>query len=92
MRPLPKKLEAIFASKAHARVIEFFLINSGEIINLSSIARLTGMSGSTIHRVVAKLVDLGILKEIRIGSQVRAFYLNSGNKLTKALKDFYEQI
>ncbi len=92
LRQFSQKLETIFASKAHVRVIEFFLLNSGEIINLSSIARLTKLSTSTVHRVVSKLVDLGILKEIRIGTQVRAFYLNSGSKIVKALKEFYDQI
>lgn len=88
----PRKLETIFSSKAQARVIEFFLLNVGEILNLSSVARLTGMSTSTIHRVVSNLIELGILKEIRIGTQVRAFYLNSGNKIVKALREFYEKI
>jgi hypothetical protein len=38
------------------------------------------------------LVNLGLIKEIKVGQQIRLFILETENHKTKILADFYSQI
>ncbi len=85
-------LELIFMSKAQTRVVQHFLDRPKEFFNLSRIAKETGLAHSTIHRVVQPLVDIGLIKEIKVGRQIRLFILESEDPKTKILMDFYDHI
>ncbi len=87
-----KLLERVFASRAQTRVVEHFLDKPKEFFNLSRIAKETGLAHSTIHRVVQPLVDMGLVKEIRVGQQIRLFILEPEESKSKILTDFYEDI
>jgi len=89
---LRRLLEKIFASRAQTRVVQHFLDRPREFFNLSRIARETGLAHSTIHRVVQPLVDLGIVKEIKVGRQIRLFILQSESPVVKVLNEFYAQL
>lgn len=89
---LNKLLEKVFASRAQTRVVEHFLDKPKEFFNLSRIAKETGLAHSTIHRVVQPLVDMGLVKEIRVGQQIRLFILEPEESKSKILTDFYEDI
>jgi len=45
---------------------------------LSGIANATGLSHSSVSRVVIPLLETGIVVERRLGAQVRIFTINSG--------------
>ncbi|HDD67561.1 MAG TPA: MarR family transcriptional regulator [Candidatus Thorarchaeota archaeon] len=85
-------LEKIFNSKAQTRVVQHFLDRPKEFFNLSRIAKETGLAHSTIHRVVQPLVDMGLIKEIKVGRQIRLFILESEDPKSKILMEFYDQI
>ncbi len=85
-------LEKVFASRAQTRVVEHFLERPKEFFNLSRIAEETGLAHSTIHRVMQPLVDMGLVKEIRVGQQIRLFILESEQELSKILMKFYDDI
>jgi len=87
-----KLLERIFSSRAQTRVVQHFLDRPKEFFNLSRIAKETGLAHSTIHRVMQPLVDLGLIKEIKVGQQIRLFILETEDHKTKILADFYSQI
>ncbi len=89
---MEKLLEKIFASRAQTRVVQHFLDRPKEFFNLSRIAKETGLAHSTIHRVMQPLVDLGLIKEIKVGQQIRLFILEIEDPKTKILIDFYKQI
>ena len=87
-----KQLEKIFASKAQTRVVQHFLDRPKEFFNLSRIAKETGLAHSTIHRVMQPLVDMGLIKEIKVGQQIRLFILETEDEKSKMLAEFYQKI
>jgi DNA-binding IclR family transcriptional regulator len=87
-----KYLEKIFASKAQTRVVQHFLVRPKEFFNLSRIAKETGLAHSTIHRVMQPLVDMGLIKEIKVGQQIRLFILETEDEKSKLLAEFYQKI
>jgi Fic family protein len=89
---MDKLLERIFASRAQTRVVQHFLDRPKEYLNLSRIANETGLAHSTIHRVMQPLVDMGLVKEIKAGQQIRLFILETEDEKSKVLADFYAKI
>jgi Fic family protein len=89
---LKKLLEKIFASRAQTRVVQHFLDNPRDFFNLSRVAKETGLAHSTIHRVMQPLVDMGIIKEIKVGQQIRLFILESEEPKSKIISEFYDTI
>ena len=89
---LKRLLEKVFASRAQTRVVQHFLDRPKEIINLSRLAKETGLAHSTIHRVMQPLVDMGLVKEIKAGQQIRLFILETEDERSKIISDFYSQI
>jgi predicted transcriptional regulator len=89
---LKKLLEKIFASRAQTRVVQHFLDRPKEFFNLSRLAKETGLAHSTIHRVMQPLVDMGLVKEIKAGQQIRLFILETEDDRSKIISDFYAKI
>ncbi|MFX0106726.1 MAG: helix-turn-helix domain-containing protein [Candidatus Hodarchaeota archaeon] len=89
---MKKLLEKVFASRAQTRVVQHFLDRPKDFFNLSRIAKETGLAHSTIHRVMQPLVDMGLVKEIKVGQQIRLFILETEEPKSKVLADFYDQI
>ena len=89
---LKKLLEKIFASRAQTRVVQHFLDRPKEFFNLSRLAKETGLAHSTIHRVMQPLVDMGLVKEIKAGQQIRLFILETEDERSKIISDFYDKI
>ena len=85
-------LEQIFASRAQTRVVQHFLDRPKEFFNLSRIAKETKLAHSTIHRVMQPLVDMGLIKEIKVGQQIRLFILETEDDKSKILAEFYDKI
>jgi DNA-binding IclR family transcriptional regulator len=63
-----------------------------DFFNLSRIAKETGLAHSTIHRVMQPLVDMGLVKEIKVGQQIRLFIFETEEDKSKIMADFYEKI
>ena len=91
-KELKRLLEKIFASRAQTRVVQHFLDRPKEFFNLSRLAKETGLAHSTIHRVMQPLVDMGLVKEIKAGQQIRLFILETEDDRSKIISDFYEKI
>jgi len=89
---LKRLLEKVFASRAQTRVVQHFLDRPKEFFNLSRLAKETGLAHSTIHRVMQPLVDMGLVKEIKAGQQIRLFILETEDDRSKIISDFYEKI
>lgn len=89
---LKRLLEKVFASRAQTRVVQHFLDRPKEFFNLSRLAKETGLAHSTIHRVMQPLVDMGLVKEIKAGQQIRLFILETEDDRSKIISDFYAKI
>lgn len=78
-------LKKIFGSNAQTIVLESLLKNRGEFIYLSGIARETGLSHSSVARVIEPLIEDSLVIEKRLGKQIRTFTLNEENDAMKLI-------
>jgi predicted transcriptional regulator len=85
-------LEQIFGRTAQMTVLKNLIEHQNESTYLSGIAQETGLSHSSVSRVVAPLIDAGIILEKPLGKQIRTFQINKESKATKVIIDFYNKI
>lgn len=85
-------LEKIFGRTAQMIVLEYLLNNKDNDTYLSGIAAETGLSHSTVSRVIEPLLDIEIIKERPLGKQIRVFRLNQESELTKYLLKFNHEL
>ena len=86
------RLEKIFGGNAQTTTLEYLLKNRGKITYLSGIAEASGLSHSSVARVIEPLSEMNVVKEIKISKQTRTFALNEDNKITRLLIGFYENL
>jgi len=86
------EFEKIFGRSAQLIVLEYLISNRDRITYLSGIAEATGLSHSSVTRVVEPLLKANIVKENNIGKQMRTFVLNMDNERTKLLIRFFDDL
>jgi len=85
-------MEKIFGKTAQMTVLKNLIENQDEPTYLSGIAEETGLSHSSVSRVITPLVLSGIVQEKPLGKQIRTFQLNMDNEATSVIIDFYSKI
>jgi predicted transcriptional regulator len=85
-------LEKIFGKTAQMTVLKNLIERQNEPTYLSGIAQETGLSHSSVSRVIIPLIGSGIIKEKPFGKQTRIFQANMENETTKLIIDFYNKI
>ncbi len=88
----PSLLENIFGKTAQLTVLEYLLNNKESDTYLSGIAADTGLSHSTVSRVIEPLLEIKLVTEKPLGKQIRVFRLNQENELTKYLIKFKDDL
>jgi predicted transcriptional regulator len=85
-------LEKIFGKTAQMTVLKNLMDHPDEFTYLSGIAEATGLSHSSVARVIAPLVDVNVIIEKPLGKQIRTFRINLENDATKLIMDFYAKL
>ncbi len=85
-------LETIFGKTAQMTVLKNLIEHKGESTYLSGIAEETGLSHSSVARVIAPLLEADIVTEKKLGKQIRTFTLNLENDLTLLILEFHERL
>ncbi|MEM1942505.1 MAG: helix-turn-helix domain-containing protein [Candidatus Caldarchaeum sp.] len=85
------RLDKVFASKAHATVLQFLLDNPGRAFSLRYIARATGVAPSTVAIVVNNLERAGIVYQQRLNT-VKMITLNPESPVAQELARLVEKI
>jgi predicted transcriptional regulator len=85
-------LEKIFGKTAQMEVLKNLIENQNEPTYLSGIAEETGLSHSSVSRVITPLIASGIVTEKPLGKQIRTFQLNMESEATNLIIDFYNKI
>jgi DNA-binding transcriptional regulator GbsR (MarR family) len=86
------EVEKIFGRNAQLVVLEYLIRNRDTITYLSGIAEATGLSHSSVARVIEPLLKMDIVKEDHIGKQMRMFTLNKDNEVFKLLIRFFDDL
>ena len=73
-------------------VLKNLIENQNEPTYLSGIAQETGLSHSSVSRVMTSLVGSGVVTEKPFGKQTRIFQLNMESEATKLILDLYTKI
>ncbi len=85
-------LVMIFGNSAQTIVLENLLKNRGEFTYLSGIAEETGLSHSSVARVMEPLVENNIVIEKKLGKQIRTFAMNEENPVARLIIRFYDEL
>ncbi|MDW7977232.1 MAG: helix-turn-helix domain-containing protein [Candidatus Caldarchaeum sp.] len=85
------RLDEVFASKAHATVLQFLIENPGKGFSLRYIARATGVAPSTVGIVVNNLERVGLVLQRRLYA-VKLIALNHENPIAQELAKLVEKI
>ncbi len=88
----PGSLENIFGKTAQLTVLEYLLDKKDTDTYLSGIAADTGLSHSTVSRVIEPLLEIKLITEKPLGKQIRVFRLNQENELTRFLIKFRDDL
>jgi len=75
----------IFGDSAQVKVLDFLLHNLNDTMMISDVAKGSGVANSTTARVVEPLIQSGIVRETRIGKQIRIIRLNEEDEKAKLL-------
>lgn len=85
-------LEEIFGKTAQMTVLKNLIEHKDESTYLSGIADETGLSHSSVARVITPLIKSDIVIEKPLGKQIRTFRLNLENEKTRLIVEFYIKI
>ncbi|AKB78130.1 hypothetical protein MSHOH_1647 [Methanosarcina horonobensis HB-1 = JCM 15518] len=85
-------LEKIFGKTAQMTVLKNLIENQNEPTYLSGIAEETGLSNSSVSRVITPLIESGVVLEKPLGKQIRTFQLNMESEAAKLIVDFHNKI
>ena len=85
-------MEKIFGKTAQMTVLKNLIENQDEPTYLSGIAEETGLSHSSVSRVITPLIASGVVREKPLGKQIRTFQLNTESEATNVIIDFYNKI
>ncbi len=86
------RLERLFGSKVQTRLLQYFLANPTKVFNQAGLARFLDCSPSSVARLIAPLVEEGILSYEQLSGQMKIIALNTESKKVQALMDFYEKV
>ncbi|MCD6457019.1 MAG: hypothetical protein J7K81_09575 [Methanophagales archaeon] len=86
------EIKKIFGRNAQLVVLVYLIRNRGTTTYLSGIAEETGLSHSSVARVIEPLLEMNIVKEGKMGKQIRTFTLNEDNDVTTLLIRFYDDL
>jgi DNA-binding transcriptional regulator GbsR (MarR family) len=84
--------EAFFGRTAQIVVLEYLIKNRDQVCYLSGIAEATGLSHSSVARVIAPLLQRGIVNENNIGKKMRTFTLNEDCESLKLLIQLFDNL
>jgi DNA-binding transcriptional ArsR family regulator len=89
---MSKRLEEIFGKNAQIVVLGYLLRHRYSITYLSGIAEATGLSHSSVARVIEPLLQIGLVKEDGCGKQLRTFRLNKDNEALELVMRFVDDL
>jgi DNA-binding IclR family transcriptional regulator len=87
-----KKLNELFGPSKYLRVLDLFLQNPEEFMNLREVARRIDKNPASIMKVLPSLVNRRYISLTRIGAKVVAYKLNKDNKKVKLLLEFLQKL
>jgi DNA-binding MarR family transcriptional regulator len=87
-----KTLNSIFGPSLFLLVLDLFLQNPEEYMNLREISRRINKKPGSVSRALPRLVDRNYVTATRIGAKIIAYKLNKEEKIIQHLLEFQEKL
>ena len=87
-----KKLNELLGPSKYLIVLDLFLQNSEEFMNLREIARRINKNPASVMKVLPSLVNRNYISRTKIGAKVVAYRLNKDNKKVKLLLELLQKL
>ena len=85
-------LNELFGPSIRLLVLELFIENPDRLMNLREVARLLEKNPGSVARVLPRLVEDGLVEQIRIGKNIYAYRLNQENEVVRLLIEFHSKL
>lgn len=85
-------LNELFGPSIRLLVLDLFLENPDRLMNLREVARLLGKNPGSVSRVLPRLVEDGLLEQVKIGKNIYAYRLNLENEVVRLLQEFQSRL
>ena len=85
-------LNEIFGPSIHLLVLDLFLENSLVQMNLREIARRVDKNPGSIHRILPRLVEQGLISQEKVGKVTSVYRLNSRSNLVELIEKFVDEM
>ena len=86
-----KTLDQLLGPSKKLQVLDLFLQNPEELMNLREIARRLDKNPGSITQVLPVLVDRNYVNHTKIGTKIVAYQLNKDNKTIQNLQQLLKQ-
>ncbi|MFQ6076252.1 MAG: hypothetical protein ACE5Z5_08990 [Candidatus Bathyarchaeia archaeon] len=83
-------LMKVFGGKAQTKLLQYMLEHPNRVFNQTGLAHFLDCSPSTVARVIAPLVEEGIIVCEQVSGQMKIIALNPESEKARVLMGFYE--
>jgi len=87
-----KKFNELLGPSKYLIVLDLFLQNSEEFMNLREVARRIHKNPASVMKVLPSLVNRNYISRTKIGAKVVAYRLNKDNKKVKLLLELLQKL
>ena len=87
-----KRLNELHGPSKYLIVLDLFLQNSEDFMNLREIARRIDKNPASVMKVLPSLVNRNYISRTKIGAKVVAYRLNKDNKKVKLLLELLQKL
>ena len=82
----------LFGPSIYLLVLDVFLENPEELMNVREVARRINRNPGSVSRVLPRLLNKSYVTCTQIGAKIVAYKLNQGNTVVQLLLEFCEKI
>lgn len=85
-------LNRLFGPSIHLLILDWFIKNPEELLNLTSIAKKIDKNPGSVSRVIPMLVENMFLEQIKVGETMNVYRLNTENEIVQLIMEFCEKL
>ena len=85
-------LNTIFGPSIFLLVLDLFVNNPDDLMNLREIARRVDKNPGSVSPIMPRLVERGMLTQTKIGKVSYAYQLNSNNEVVQLIFEFNNKL
>ena len=85
-------INKIFGPSIHLLVLDLFLEDGDELLNLREVARRVDKNPGSISRVMPTLIENGFVEQIQVGKNTYVYRLNKEDETVKLILEFSKNL